>query len=283
MASTQDKQQEAMATIDTAKAMVDKVLTIMNIMVSSPKLSLTFATNPVGFILQLLKHLGVTYEELRDYLANFLIYILPVLEISIKGILLTNLKNMISCSVDPRIPQKYRERMGVGCGSGQIEGYGIDISIESIDFLDKLSENPLSDFGKEMYFGLEGIDDVYKFARAEDFDAFLWFVIHKGKFPSPANVEVNGSTFTDDIHGLGNYTVSPAGGTLLNELSLTSPSDSASRILPGNTFQYNSTSPGVISMCIDAFRNKENGIVHNTLVPISDDLTSVNWYARRKD
>ena len=103
MSSIKDKQQEAMASIDTAKAMVDKVLTIMGIMLESPKLSLTFATNPIGFILQLLKHLGVTYEELRDYLANFLIYILPVLEIAVKAILLTNLKNMVSCSVDPRI------------------------------------------------------------------------------------------------------------------------------------------------------------------------------------
>ena len=167
MANIKDKQQEAMATIDTAKAMVDKVIAIMNIMLASPSISLTFATNPIGYILQLLKHLGVTYEELREYLANFLIYILPVLEVSVKTILLTNLKNMVSCSVDPRIPEKYRENLNVRCGSGQIEGYGINISIESIDFLNKLSENPLSDFGKEMYFGLDGIDDVYKFARAE--------------------------------------------------------------------------------------------------------------------
>ena len=176
MANIKDKQQEAMATIDTAKAMVDKVIAIMNIMFASPSISLTFATNPIGYILQLLKHLGVTYEELREYLANFLIYILPVLEVSVKTILLTNLKNMVSCSVDPRIPEKYRERRG--CADARVEDYGIDISIESIDFLNKLSENPLSDFGREMYFGLDGINDVYKFARAEDFDAFLWFVMH---------------------------------------------------------------------------------------------------------
>ena len=109
MGNVKNKQQDAMASIDTAKAMVDKVLTIMEVMVSSPNKSLTFATNPIGFILQLLKHLGVTYEELRDYLASFLVYVVPVLEISVKTILLTNLKNMISCSVDPRIPDKYRK------------------------------------------------------------------------------------------------------------------------------------------------------------------------------
>ena len=45
-----------------------------------------------------------------------------------------------------------------------------------------MSVSPLSDYGRNMYFGLYGVNDVYSFARADDFDAFLWFVIHKGKF-----------------------------------------------------------------------------------------------------
>jgi hypothetical protein len=82
---------------------------------------------------------------------------------------------------------------------------------------------------------------------------------------------------------LGSYTVEPSNGTLLSELKLTSPSSSPSSILPGNTFSYSTSSPGVVSMCIDAYRDENDKIVHNTLVPISDDLTSVNWYVRRKD
>lgn len=279
MSNIKNKQQEAMATIDTAKAMVDKVLTIMEIMISTPSVSLTFATNPIGFILQLLKHLGVTYEELRDYLANFLIYIIPVLEISVKTILLTNLKNMISCSVDPRIPEKYRKREN--CGAPYIENYGINIGLEAIDFFDKLSENPLSDFGKDMYFGLEGVDDVYKFARAEDMDAFLWFVMHKGKFPNASAVS-NMSTFSDDVHGAGSYTVKPTDASLLDVIELTSSSDSPSKIMLGNTFSYTG-SPSVISMCIDRQYDKDNNVVANTLVPVSDDVCSVNWYIRRAD
>ena len=182
MANVKNKQQDTMASIDTAKAMVDKVLAITQIMSASDTPSFTFATNPIGFILQLLEHVGVKYEDLLRFLTDFLTYTLPVLEISVKTVLLTNLKNMISCSVDPRIPDKYRKRLH--CNEAFVNDYGIDISVESIDFMDKLSENPLSDFGKEMYFGLEGIDDVYKFARAEDFDAFLWFVIHKAHFPN---------------------------------------------------------------------------------------------------
>lgn len=275
MANIKNKQQEAMATIDTAKAMVDKVLTIMGILTESPSVSLTFATNPIGFILQLLKHLGVTYEELRDYIANFLIYILPALEIGIKAILLTNLKNMISCSVDPRIPEKYRERLG--CDDSMISGYGIDISIESIDFLDKLSENPLSEYSDGMYFGLEGIDDVYKFARAEDFDAFLWFVIHKGKFPSSSPFE----DITGEIHGIGAKTISSP--SILDAVEVTFDATSPSSIMLGNTFEYSAYTHSPISMCIDRKYDKENNIVSNILVPTSSNQCSVNWYVRRAD
>ena len=188
---------------------------------------------------------------------------------------------MVSCSVDPRIPEKYRENLNVGCGSGQIEGYGINISIESIDFLNKLSENPLSDFGKEMYFGLDGIDDVYKFARAEDFDAFLWFVMHKGKFPN-ASIISNMADFSDNIHGVGHYNVTPNNATLLDTITLSSASNSPCNIMLGNTFTY-SGSPRVVSMCIDRKYDSENKIVSNILVPTSSNICSVNWYVRRAD
>ena len=283
MASLKSTQADIMASIDTAKALTDKVLSILTIMLESPSLSLTFATNPIGFLLQILEHLGVTYEELQEFLTKLLIYIIPALEISVKAILLTNLKKMISCSIDPRIPEQYRKRHVTPTDQNTVNRYGIEINIESIDLLDKLSTNPLSDEGRDMYFGLQNVDDVYKFARADDFDAFLWFVMHKGKFPNSSNVEVNGSTFTDDIHGLGQANVSPANGTLLSALDITAPSNGSSSILPGNTFRYKTKSPNVISMCIDAQRNEKNEIISNTLVPVSDDWASVNWYIRRAD
>ena len=283
MANVKNKQQDTMASIDTAKAMVDKVLAITQIMSASDTPSFTFATNPIGFILQLLEHVGVKYEDLLRFLTDFLTYTLPVLEISVKTVLLTNLKNMISCSVDPRIPDKYRKRNGY-CKEAytSTSGYGIDISIESIDFMDKLSENPLSDFGKEMYFGLEGIDDVYKFARAEDFDAFLWFVIHKGKFPNASNI-TDMSGFTDSTHGLEAEEVIPSGGTLLDVLDVKFNANSASTIMLGNTFTYSAGTPGVVSMCIDRKYDDKNNIIDNTIIPVSNDECSVNWYIRRRD
>ena len=282
MASVKKMQEEAMASIDTAKALVDKVLTIMEINIVDPSIALTFSANPIGFLIQLLKHLGVTREEIELWLTNFLVYIIPVLEISVKAILLTNLKNMISCSVDPRIPEKYRKRHRAPTDYNTSQEYGIDINIESIDFMDKLSINPLGEFGSSWYFGLEGIEDSYKFARADDMDAFLWFVIHKGKFPNSAKVS-DVHTLADNMHSLVSRPVSvaPSDATLLSPLEIMYGDNNPSSILLGNTFTYDDGH--IVSMCIDNKTDEANNVVHSTIVPVSDDWTSVNWYARRAD
>lgn len=282
MASVKKMQEEAMASIDTAKALVDKVLTIMEIMVVDPSVALTFSSNPIGYLIQLLKHLGVTREEIELWLTNFLVYIIPVLEISVKAILLTNLKNMISCSVDPRIPEKYRKRHNAPTDYNTSQEYGIDINIESIDFMDKLSINPLGKFGSDWYFGLEGIEDSYKFARADDMDAFLWFVIHKGKFPNSAKVS-DVHTLADNMHSMVSQpaSVAPSDATLLSPLEVMYVDNKPSSILLGNTFTYDDGH--IVSMCIDNKTDEANNIVHSTIVPVSDDWTSVNWYARRTD
>ena len=274
MASTKEMQQETVSSVDTAKAMIDKVLVIMQLMEQSPTLSTTFATNPIGFIMWLLDHLGVTYEELREFLTNFLVYVLPSLEISIKAILLTNLKNMLSCTADPRIPEKYRKIHKVVDDYNTSQERGIDINLESIDYFGKLGVSPLSKEGKEMYFGLEGIKDVYKFARAEDFDAFLWFVIHKGKFPNSSRVSGDLNTFFQNFGG------TTEAKTLLEAVDVNFTGDTKSKILQGNTFSY-SSGGHVLSMCIDSQYGKDNKIERNTIVPVSDDWNSVNWYVRR--
>lgn len=281
MASVKKMQEEAMASIDTAKALVDKVLTIMEIIIVDPSIALTFSANPIGFLIQLLKHLCVTREEIELWLTNFLIYIIPILEISVKAILLTNLKNMISCSVDPRIPEKYRKQHKSITNYNTSQEYGIDINIESIDFMDKLSINPLGKFGSNWYFGLEGVEDSYKFARADDMDAFLWFVIHKGKFPNSSAISQL-SDIGDISSKKSKVTPTNGNGSLLSTVDVVYDKDSSSKILLGNTFKYQGDAH-VISMCIDRKLGDSGNTIRNTLVPVSDDWSSVNWYARRAD
>lgn len=265
---------EALSKIDMAQAMADKVLIILDLIQSNKSYPLDL--NAMSFLMDILKSLGVSFDVIEEWLTNFLVYVIPTLELSTKAYLLSNLKNMVGCSTDPRIPEKYRKKHKSQDDTESSQERGIDIDIESIDYLDKLSISPLSDNGKGLYFGLDGINDSYKFARADDFDAFLWFVIHKGKFPNSSIVKLDESNKL--ILGSHNTTKNYK-GSLLSSLEVTYNEDDPSTILLGNTFQYESGR--TISMCIDIKYNDKGKILNNTIVPISDDWSSVNWYTRR--
>ena len=103
--------------------------------------------------------------------------------------------------------------------------------------MDKLSINPLGEFGANWYFGLEGVEDSYKFARADDMDAFLWFVIHKGKFPNSSAISKL-SDIGDTLYGNRLTSVLPSDGTLLSTLEAMYDTSNPSSILLGNTFAY---------------------------------------------
>lgn len=265
---------EALSKIDMAQAMADKVLIILDLIQSNKSYPLDL--NAMSFLMDILKSLGVSFDVIEEWLTNFLVYVIPTLELSTKAYLLSNLKNMVGCSTDPRIPEKYRKKHKSQDDTESSQERGIDIDIESIDYLDKLSISPLSDNGKGLYFGLDGINDSYKFARADDFDAFLWFVIHKGKFPNSSIVKLD----KNNNLILGNHrTTKNYKGSLLSSLEVTYNENDPSTILLGNTFQYESGR--TISMCIDIKYNDKGKILNNTIVPISDDWSSVNWYTRR--
>lgn len=265
---------EALSKIDMAQAMADKVLIILDLIQSNKSYPLDL--NAMSFLMDILKSLGVSFDVIEEWLTNFLVYVIPVLELSTKAYILSNLKNMVGCSTDPRIPEKYRKKHKSQDDTESSQERGIDIDIESIDYLDKLSISPLSDNGKGLYFGLDGINDSYKFARADDFDAFLWFVIHKGKFPNSSIVKLdeNNKLILGSHNTTKNYK-----GSILSSLEVTYNEDDPSTILLGNTFQYESGR--TISMCIDIKYNDKGKILNNTIVPISDDWSSVNWYTRR--
>lgn len=265
---------EALSKIDMAQAMADKVLIILDLIQSNKSYPLDL--NAMSFLMNILKSLGVSFDVIEEWLTNFLVCVIPTLELSTKAYLLSNLKNMVGCSTDPRIPEKYRKKHKSQDDTESSQERGIDIDIESIDYLDKLSISPLSDNGKGLYFGLDGINDSYKFARADDFDAFLWFVIHKGKFPNSSIVKLD----ENNNLILGNHrTTKNYKGSLLSSLEVTYNENDPSTILLGNTFQYESGR--TISMCIDIKYNDKGKILNNTIVPISDDWSSVNWYTRR--
>lgn len=278
MADIKKEQQEATAAIDAAKAMMDKVFSIMELSIGATSTSVNLTDNPMKYLMKLLRAVGITDEKLKDFFTYILLGALPALEISVKAVLLSNLKNLISCSTDPRIPEQYR-KLHVGDSSQTGQRRGIEIDIQAIDMFQKLSVSPLSDAGRQYYFGLEGVENVYQFARADDMDAFLWFAKNKGKFPMSAQIE-SLKDFTGSTWGASS--VSPSDGSLYSELTLTFSENSQSRIITGNSFKYIGDTR-VTSMCLESLYGKDNKITQNLLLPVSDDNTSVNWYIRRAD
>lgn len=311
-AGTKEKQSNAISIIDAINA-INLVNNSINLFMAPPKNISFVANNPLMFIIELLNHIGVTTETLKKWLVDFLIGTLPIIEMGVKAILLANLKKRVSCSSDPRIPAKYRKTHPLN-DDNNTNTNGIYISVDAIDVFDKLLISPLSDEGRELYFGTSGVENAYQFARAYDFDAFLWFVMHKAKFANSTTIEFgNDNDKYKDLQGFFNTVFNSSGvdgWSLLDDLKIKfnfvnpigDDQNKNSKILPGNTFVYKDGN--VISICINAkykttFANsntepitletlnnglaKPNFVLHkyiteNELVPVSDDWKSANWY-----
>ena len=99
MANLKRDQQETISVVDAAKALTE-ISDKLSLFRDMTSFSTTFATNPVGFILQILDSLGISYEEIQEFLTRILIWVIPTIEISVKTVLLTNLKKMVSCSIE---------------------------------------------------------------------------------------------------------------------------------------------------------------------------------------
>lgn len=157
-------------TKDNALSIIDAALTILNrfpnIGKTNTSLSINTSTNPFPFLMDAFKK-TVGYDILIDILSNFIVFGLDALEITIKGVLLSNIKNLISCSINPFI-------------SDELLREGIVFDLRQLDITDILNTNPLDPkFGKFFYFGCDDIDNTDNIKFSEDFNAFLWYMKNK--------------------------------------------------------------------------------------------------------
>ncbi len=130
-----------------------------------PKISLSDSiksiTQPTAssldFLTDLLKSL-VGFEALKDVVIETLTQNLDEIEDEVKETLKKILKGLVSCSVNPSIPQDFIDN-------------GISLEVEKIDFLDMMKVPPTSKAGKLLY------DDVVAQANSTDFNTYLYEVI----------------------------------------------------------------------------------------------------------
>ena len=246
---------------------------------------LTLSLSPFDFMINICITLG-QYDKMLDWLVKMLTYTLPAIELSIKGILLSNLKNLMFCSVDPRIPNEFR----MSLRDYENEDYlnasrGIFFNISDLDFQNLLDISPLTDYGKVKYFGTNNVITPYQFVRAEDLNSFLWLVYNKGYFPNPIPIKT-----IQDINP------NAYGESVLHPIEVANVKESEGIVL-GTTYKLeNSTTVNVCSNELStqtitgiSLNDTTNKLQTNTtktctytILPFSNNNLSVNWYVNRE-
>ena len=304
MANLSKEKREVLALMDAILAMSEKYPTDY-----SYDMNIGVRLSTFDFLLDIITK-KVSFEELVEWLVNYITVMLPSIELGVKGVILSNLKALIDCNNDPRIPNWIRED-------------GLKFNLGAIDYRNIMSVSPLSKEGKYFYFGTstyyiidgdgeedkkyydremacrscaeQGIpmnhikkvsecDNVYQLARANDFNAFLWFVVHKAHFPNVAAFDASKFS-SNNIYGV--------------------LEGDGKNFIPGNCVKSGSGDETVISLCIEgengesnnqyeysnndyltndyhneavASRFLNNGSYHYKFVPVSQDSESANWY-----
>ena len=265
------------------------------------KASIDVSVSPLDFLLSIIGQTG-NYDLVREWLAKYIVYELPVLEVAVKTVLITYMKDFISCSTDPMIPYYLRKQYHAGYTQENLER-GVSIPLSSIDLFGMLDVSPFTDEGLYKYFGCHyflterdpytGKDItihkpkmVYSLARAEDYNAYLWFVIHKGHFTNPAALtpsDISSGKYGTVIKiGSG---AQPDQTTGLGPIIFGEPSDLSRQMIAGNTFvitdSVGTVKGSTVALCIDTDFNDDGIPIYNVVVPASDDWNSVNWYVNR--
>ena len=332
-----DAEREVYSYIDTAMATLEKLPEYtdvgMDLLTSN---SFTFSLSPLALLLDLLNTIGVTDEEIKKWLVSFLVDVLPEVEIGLKAALLANIKSIVSCSADPRIPKQLRQRSGEYyfdklkyqfseyTGKPKVDKQrGMLIDCDSIDPEGILAYSPYSDKGMNSYFGVIndemklfykslGINDStsygtvenadgstsvqrvgnissmkskWELCRAEDMNAFIWFVMHVAKFPSPTPAIINGQVVTIDGKKFIDTMGQENGKTsLFAPLNLNLISSGSSTMSVGSTI-VDENNKNEISLCIgahfeevDPMYTGETRVIRNEFVPVSSNWKSADWY-----
>lgn len=160
MANIKQVKDDALAVINAALTIIDK---FPNLNSTNTLLSLDTSTNPFTFLMDAFKNTA-GYDTLIRILSNFIVYELDAVEIAVKGILMSNVKNLIACSINPYIPDDLLRE-------------GIVFDLRQLDITDLLQTCPTDpNIGQYFYFGCEEMIKPDDTRFSEDFNAVLWYM-----------------------------------------------------------------------------------------------------------
>jgi len=319
------KQLEVFSKIDTTMAILEKLPSFTDTALSYLNSnSFIYSDSALGFVFNILHSLGVDEEKLKEWIVEILVYVLPTVEVGIKASLLSNIKSIISCNSDPRIPLWLRKRITDNVYTNIVNAFdntdkrGLDINVDAIDPEGILDLSPFTQPGMTYYFGCtdysvhdnsiknvvskydDGIklDEVKvigdgnartaKLVRADDFNAFIWYVIHKGNKQNPYSMTIGTEEGWEYLSIEGdniNYYIDAGSGNGVFEVRLKDADIQRgveSNIVAGNTF-YFEDNPRNLYICIKSKVTDDNVITGNTIVPVSSDWFSCNWYVDKSN
>jgi hypothetical protein len=129
--------------------------------------SINNSGNATDFLIDLVRSL-VGYNDLKRNITDVITRKLPQIELEIKNSLKKDLKDLVSCSVNPGIPTWFK--------SG---GSGVTLKLSDIDFFDITKVDPKSPFGFLIY------SDQQTGLNSTDFNTFLY-----------SNIELNRDSYS---------------------------------------------------------------------------------------
>lgn len=159
--------------------------------------------NSLDFLTDLLKSL-VGFESLKNVVVNTLTHNLENIEDDIKLILKKELKKLVSCSINPSIPDWVKHP------SINPSSTGINLELRKLDYLGTLLVDPNSQAGNLLY------DDVISGLNSTDFNTFLFNTIQDdgvehswGSVSQPEDILSLTFNSIGPINNVVNLTVSP--------------------------------------------------------------------------
>lgn len=215
------------------------------------------AENAVDYLSRLAETVDIGRDKIIEFIADTITVAMPAMELAVKTALLANIKKLTACALDVRIPEVLRKE-------------GMLLNETEIDPRMILFMPPMSKYGHFQYFGCdrEGMSS-YELAKAEDMNAFIWFVKNCAMFVNP--IIINNGT-----NSMSTYFKNASG--ILKEGVYTKADDH-----PGLTVGtvLKDTSASNTLYLIDSVSH-ENGTTTYSIKPISNTTTSVNWYGKAK-
>lgn len=165
MANLQNIKAESIAVIDSAITILNKLPAFDQ---TNTIISYNESSNPFEFLIDVFKSTS-GYDALINIISKFIAFGLPAVEVAVKAVLLSNIRNLLNCAIDPII-------------SDGLLRNGVVFDLRTIDVMNMLYYCPLDDthIGKRYYFGCDGMEYLAQLEHAADFNAFLWFVKNKG-------------------------------------------------------------------------------------------------------